>query len=101
MTSDPQKPVVHTATPVGPANGMWFGVVALVLGVLACGLPLAPFDLTGVRPYIALAPGLPGIAIGLMGATGRVRGRALAVTGLVLCGFGLVMSAIMVLNSMN
>lgn len=78
---------------------MWLAVVAVILGVLGCVLPLAPVDLTGLRGYIALAFGLPGLVVGIIGCTGRRRGKALAVAGSILCVIALVMAAVVLINS--
>jgi len=74
----------------GPAKSPALGIVAMVLGVIAVVLPLAPFDLTGVRVYLAALFGIPGLVVGIIGATGHRRGKALAATGAVLCGLAMV-----------
>jgi hypothetical protein len=86
-----------TPPPIDPAKGRWLAIVAVILGVLGCVLPLAPVDLTGVRGYLPLVFGLPGLVVGIIGCTGRRRGKALAAVGSVLCVIAIVLAAIMLI----
>jgi hypothetical protein len=79
--------------PTSPPKGAWFGVAAAVLGVLALALPWAP-----VRAFLLLAFGLPGLAVGIMGFTGRRRGKELAALGSLLSVIAVVMGTVMVVN---
>lgn len=89
------------AGPVAAPKSMWLGLAALVLGLLGCALPLAPFDLTGVRAYIALPFALPGFALGIIGLIGRRRGKAFAAVGLFLCMLALGLTALMVFDTVR
>lgn len=71
------------STRLDPGKGMWPAVVAGVLGVLGCVLLLTPFDITGVRGFIALVFAVPGVAVGVIAWFGR-RGWLLAVVGTIL-----------------
>ena len=84
--------------PVGPAKGMSFAVAAVVLGLVGCVLPLAPFNFDGIRMYLPWVFGLPGLTVGIIGCIGRRRGKALAITGTVLSGLALVVGAIMLIS---
>lgn len=105
MTSGlPQPPDEHT-TPVTsdpsvahPA-GTGSGAVAVVLGGLGCVVPLAPVDLADARGYLALAFGVVGLVVGILGATGRRRGNTLAVWGSILSGIALGLAAVILISS--
>lgn len=88
-----------TPAPVDPATGMGLGIVAVILGGIGCVLPLVPFDLAGDRGYLALAFALPGLALGIIGCTGRRRGNALAVAGSILSGIALGLVAVMLISA--
>lgn len=84
-----------TRPPAGPAKGVWLAVASVILGALGCVLPLTPFNLDGVRTYIALPFAVPGLAAGILGLTGGRRGKAVAIVGTVLCGIAVALSAVM------
>ncbi|SFP22160.1 hypothetical protein [Amycolatopsis rubida] len=81
-----------------PANGVWLGVLSLVLGVLGCVVPLLPIDLTGVRAYLALPFGLAGLACGLAGVVGRRTGKPVSGVGIGVSAIALVLGVIMLGN---
>lgn len=81
----PAGPVSGAARTGGPLAGPWLGVAALVLGMLALGLPFAPtsaLDLPHVthylirfRPLVALLLGGAAIAVGGAGCVGPRSGK--------------------------
>jgi hypothetical protein len=73
--------------------------VSLVLGGLACVLPLARFELTDMRAYICLAFALLGLLVGLIGSSGRRRGNAAAMAGSFLCVTALVLAAVILIGT--
>ncbi|ATY09994.1 hypothetical protein CU254_05590 [Amycolatopsis sp. AA4] len=81
-----------------PANGVWLGVAALVLGILGCVVPLLPIDLSGVRAYVALPFGFAGLACGLVGVIGRRTAKPLSGVGLGASALALVLGVIMLGN---
>ncbi|WP_162834492.1 hypothetical protein [Amycolatopsis circi] len=81
-----------------PANGVWLGVAALVLGILGCVLPLLPIDLTGIRAYLALPFGLAGLACGLVGVIGQRTGKPVSAVGIAVSAIALVLGVIMLGN---
>ncbi|MBN9744646.1 hypothetical protein DMP23_26800 [Amycolatopsis sp. A1MSW2902] len=81
-----------------PANGVWLGVLSLVLGVLGCVVPLLPIDLTGIRAYLALPFGLAGLAFGLVGVVGRRTGKPVSGVGIGVSAIALVLGVIMLGN---
>jgi hypothetical protein len=85
-------------SPVEPAKGVWLAIVAVVLGALGIVLPFAPVALDGVRGYLALAFGLPGLVASILGCTGRRRGKAVAAVGVNLSVIALVIATIMLVN---
>jgi hypothetical protein len=86
--------------PAGPRPapaGPWLAIAAAILGVLGGLLLLVPLDLTGLRGYLALVLALPGLAVGIIGWTGR-RGWVLAAAGTILCVIALVAAAVMLIS---
>ncbi|MEU9807146.1 DUF308 domain-containing protein [Mycobacterium sp. NPDC050853] len=75
-------------------GGPWFGVVSIVLGIIALALPLAPVDMTGLRP-LACAIGLPGLVFGILGCIGQRKAKVLAIVGTLLCVLALAMGVVM------
>lgn len=84
------------APPMPRPQGAGLAVVALVLGVLGCALPLLPMDLTGVRPWLPVPFGVAGLVFGILGCTGYRRGRPVAVLGVVLSVLAVVLGMIMI-----
>lgn len=94
--------VAYAAPPPLPpaaAKGAWIGVVSVFFGALGCLLPLAPMDLTGVRPYLPLLFGLPGLVFGIVGLAGNRGGRAWAVSGTLVSGIAVVLAAVMLIGT--
>ncbi|GAA1020409.1 hypothetical protein GCM10009565_08970 [Amycolatopsis albidoflavus] len=83
-----------------PANGVWLGVAALILGILGCVLPLLPIDLTGIRAYLALPFGLAGLACGLVGVIGRRTAKPVSAVGIAVSAIALVLGMIMLSNQL-
>lgn len=81
-----------------PANGVWLGVAALVLGVLGCVVPLLPIDLSGIRAYLALPFGVAGLTCGLVGVIGRRTGKPVSAVGIAVSAIALVLGVIMLAN---
>jgi prepilin signal peptidase PulO-like enzyme (type II secretory pathway) len=79
-----------------PARPNWFAIVSVVLGVLGCVVWLSPTNLDGVRAYSPLPFALVGLVAGFIGASGRRRGLAVAVTGAVLSAVALALSIAMI-----
>jgi len=79
--------------PAPPTKGAYFGAAAAVLGVLALALPWAP-----ARAFLLLVFGLPGLAAGIFGFTGRRRGKEWAALGALLSVIAVVMGTVMVVN---
>ncbi|MFD2472747.1 hypothetical protein [Amycolatopsis silviterrae] len=90
-------PPVYPPAPA-PANGVWLGTAALVLGLLGCVVPLLPIDLTGIRAYLALPFGLAGLACGIAGLVGRRTGKPLSATGVAVSAIALVLGVVMLGN---
>ncbi|GLZ28631.1 hypothetical protein Lesp02_08210 [Lentzea sp. NBRC 105346] len=76
-------------------QGPWFGLAAVVLGLLGCVVPLLPIDLTNIRFFIALPFAAAGFVFAIVGLTGRRRGKALAAVGVVLSLLALTLGMIM------
>ncbi|MGV9293122.1 hypothetical protein [Amycolatopsis sp. NPDC003676] len=83
-----------------PANGVWLGVAALVLGLLGCVLPLLPIDLSGIRAYLALPFGLAGLACGLVGVIGRRTAKPLSAAGIAISTIAVLLGVIMLSNQL-
>ncbi|WP_409182863.1 hypothetical protein F9C11_41890 [Amycolatopsis sp. VS8301801F10] len=81
-----------------PANGVWLGVAALVLGVLGCVVPLLPIDLTGIRAYLAFPFGVAGLTCGLVGVVGRRTGKPVSAAGIAISAIALVFGVVMLAN---
>ncbi|MFI5732899.1 hypothetical protein ACIA49_22470 [Kribbella sp. NPDC051587] len=81
-----------------PPKGAWIAAVALVLGVVACGVWLLPINLDGIRAYSPLPFALPGLALAIVALTGRRRGKPMAAIGVVLACLALFLSMIMLVN---
>ncbi|WP_433733013.1 DUF4190 domain-containing protein [Nocardia sp. CA-129566] len=84
--------------PTDQRQGVGPAVAALILGIVGCLLPFLPIDLTGVRPFIGLPFAMAGLVLGIVGCTGRRRGKALAVTGMILSAIALAVEFIMIVN---
>ncbi|MFB9925426.1 hypothetical protein ACFORO_03790 [Amycolatopsis halotolerans] len=95
----PYPPAQPWAAPA-PANGVWLGVAALVLGLLGCVLPLLPIDLSGIRAYLALPFGLAGLACGLVGVIGRRTAKPLSAVGIAVSAIALILGMIMLSNQL-
>ncbi|RAJ58877.1 hypothetical protein K378_05111 [Streptomyces sp. Amel2xB2] len=115
---EPNEPAPHAAPPPpqpppqqqhSPQPQQWGGasaaartpgpglaVASVVLGLVACALPLLPFNLDLVRQYLTFPFGFGGLVLAIGGCTGGRRGRPVAVTGIVLCGLALGMGVFMV-----
>lgn len=78
---------------VAPDPGL--AVASVVLGIVACALPLLPFNMDTWRPYVTFPLGLGGLVLAIGACTGGRRGRPLAVTGVVLCGLALCLGVFM------
>lgn len=81
--------------PADRRRGPWFGVAAVVLGIVGCVLPFLPIDLTGVRPLVGLPFAIAGLVLGIVGCTGQHRAKGMAVTGIVLSVLALIVAFIM------
>lgn len=81
-----------------PPKGPGFAVAALILGLVALALPIFPVDLAGVRQYVGLPFAVAGIALGVIGCTGRRQGLVVAVIGIVLSVLALGVGLIMVVT---
>ncbi|WP_143539519.1 hypothetical protein [Saccharopolyspora spinosa] len=79
-------------------KGFGLAGAAMILGLLGCVLPFLPIDLTGVRPYIPFPFGLAGLALAVVGCTGRRRGKPLAVVGAILSVLALVLGVAMLVG---
>ncbi|MBO0840893.1 MAG: hypothetical protein J2O49_08745 [Sciscionella sp.] len=87
----PQRPAL-------PLKGPAFAVIALMLGIAGCVVPLLPIDLTGVRAFVAFPPAVLGAVCGIVGLATPRRGKPIAVIGLVLCLVAFVLGTIMLGN---
>jgi hypothetical protein len=67
------------------------GVAALVLGIIALVFAFVPF-----ANYLAIALGLVGLILGVLGLLAKGRSKGLPITGTVLSGIALILSIIMV-----
>ncbi len=102
----PAAPSAGAPAPAGPRKGPWPALAALVLGLIGVLLPLSPSDVEhtfpidagNTRPILAFVFGLPGLALAVLGLTGRRRGLALAVVGITLSGLAVLVGLIMVAN---
>lgn len=83
--------------PLGPG----LAVASVVLGLLACALPLLPVNMDLFRQYVTFPFALGGLVLGIGACTGNRRGRPLAVTGVVLCGLALGLGLFMVAGSVG
>lgn len=100
----PRQPWAGPAAPGQPGgpppadrpSGTGLAVAAVVLGLLACALPLLPVNLDRLRQYVAFPPAVGGLVLAIGACTGHRRGKPLAVTGLVLCVLALALVAYMV-----
>ena len=94
----PQHYPGYPPYPPAPANGVWLGTAALVLGLLGCVVPLLPIDLSGIRAYLALPFGLAGLTCGIVGLVGQRTGKPLSATGVAVSAIALVLGVIMLGN---
>jgi len=76
--------------------GYGLAVAAVVLGLLACVLPLLPANLDLWRQYVALPPAVGGLILAIGGCTGHRRGKPTAVVGIVLCALALALAVFMI-----
>ncbi|MEU0088994.1 hypothetical protein [Kribbella sp. NPDC006257] len=82
--------------PVEPAKGFAVAAAALVFGLVGCVVPLLPINLDGIRQYTSFPFALPGLALAIVGCTGRRRGKPMAVVGGVLAAIALFIGLLMV-----
>ncbi|HWM36723.1 MAG TPA: hypothetical protein VNS49_06355 [Streptomyces sp.] len=102
----PQQPWINPNGPGRPGGsppadrtrGVGLAVAAVILGLLACVLPLLPINLDLVRQYAAFPPALGGLVLAIGGCTGGRRGKPLAVAGVILCVLALVLGGAMVVG---
>ncbi|MFJ7211764.1 hypothetical protein [Amycolatopsis sp. NPDC098790] len=87
--------------PVPPAKGLWLGVAALVLGLLALVLPFLPVDMTGFRAYVPFPFGLAGLVLGVLGCVGRRSGKPMAAVGIALSALALVAGLLMLAGTLG
>jgi hypothetical protein len=83
------------------AKGPGLGVAALLLGLLGVVATFLPMDLTGVRPYVAWAFGLPGFVVAILGLLGDRRGKAFAVAGALLSLLAVLIGVIAIGNAVG
>ncbi|WP_091619563.1 hypothetical protein [Amycolatopsis saalfeldensis] len=74
-------------------------MASLVLGLLACVVPLLPVNLDQVRAYTPFPLAVAGLALAVVGLVGRRRGKAVAVVGAILSVIALALGTIMVGNT--
>jgi hypothetical protein len=76
--------------------GAGLAVASVVLGLLACALPLLPVAMDGVRQYVSFPFGLGGLVLAIGAFTGDRRGKPVALAGAVLCGLAVGLGLFMV-----
>lgn len=87
-----------------PRKGALPAVGSLILGVLACVVPLLPtytavlVSLEMVRPLLWFPFAIPGFVLGIIGLRGRRSGQLLAVFGAMFSVLALIGGLIMVVN---
>jgi hypothetical protein len=96
MSYGPPPPPPHPPRPSDPPLGPGLAIAALLLGLLACTLPLLPFNLDRWRQFVAFPPALGGLVLAIGACTGHRRAKPLAVVALVVCVLGVGMTAFMV-----
>jgi hypothetical protein len=96
MSYGPPPPPPHPPRPSDPPLGPSLAIAALLLGLLACTLPLLPFNLDRWRQFVAFPPALGGLVLAIGACTGHRRAKPLAVVALVVCVLGVGMTVFMV-----
>lgn len=87
--------------PVAPPKGAWLAVAAVVFGLAGCVVWMLPGNLDRIRAYSPLPFALPGLALAVIGCIGNRRGKPLAVVGWILSFIALILSLIMVFNTVT
>lgn len=98
-----RQPWINPDSPGGPPSvdrpsGFGPAVAAVLLGLLGCVVPLLPIDMNLVRVFIAFPFAVPGIALAIVGCSGRRRGNSLAAIGGILSVIALVIGAAMIVG---
>jgi hypothetical protein len=89
----PPRPWTGPGQPGGPPtagrpSGVGMGAVAVIIGLLACVVPLLPFNVLAERRYVVLPLALGGLVLAAGAASGGRRGKPLAVAGIAVCALG-------------
>jgi hypothetical protein len=86
--------------PEEPPKGLGVAAAALILGILGWVVPLLPINMdigrVGIRQYTSFPFALPGLALAIVGCTGRRRGKPMAVVGGVLAAIALFIGLLMI-----
>jgi hypothetical protein len=83
------------------AKGPALGLAALVLGLVGVVVTFLPVHMHGERPYLALAFGLPGFVISILGLLGHRRGKGFAVAGALLSLLAVLIGVITIGNVLS